>query len=89
MEIVAYTLPGCSHCKTLKELFKRAKTDYTEVVVKRDMSLDEFESLFPGVNMFPFVVVDGKQIGGLVDAVKLFVKEGLVTSSKNKNDSSN
>lgn len=56
MEIVAYTLPGCSHCKTLKELFKRAKTDYTEVVVKRDIPLDEFESLFPGVNMFPLLL---------------------------------
>lgn len=89
MEIVAYTLSGCSHCKTLKELFKRAKTDYTEVVVKRDMSLDEFSSTYPHITVFPFVVVNGNQIGGLVETVKLFVAQGLVTSSKNKNDGSN
>ena len=89
MEIITYTLSGCSHCKTIKELFRRAGTNYTEVVVKQDMSLDEFSSRFPHVTTFPFVVVNEKEIGGLVETVKLFVAEGLVSSTKNKNGSTN
>ena len=82
MEIVAYTLVGCSHCNTLKELFRRAKTDYTEVMVKRDVTLEEFTNMYPRVTNFPFVVIDGIEIGDLVETVKLFVSKGLVTSSK-------
>jgi len=82
MEITAYTLLGCSHCKTLRELFKRAKTDYTEVMVKRDITLENFNESYPHVYNFPFVVIDGKEIGDLVAAVKFFIAHGLVSSSK-------
>lgn len=82
MEIVAYTLPGCGHCKSLKELFRRGNADYTEVVVRQDMTMDEFMEKFPTINRFPFVVIDGEQLGGLVETVKLFVDKGLVSSSK-------
>lgn len=82
MEIVAYTLPGCSHCKSLKELFRRANADYTEVVVKQDITMEEFVHRMPGITHFPYVVIDGENLGGLVDTVKLFVERGLVSSSK-------
>jgi len=82
MEINAYTLMGCSHCRTLRELFKRANTEYTEIVVKRDITLDNFSELYPNINMFPFVVIDGEEIGGLIEVVKLFVAKGLVSSAK-------
>jgi len=82
MEITAYTLLGCSHCKTLRELFKRAGTEYTEIMVKRDMTLEDFSASYPHVSSFPFVVVDGNEVGDLIAAVKLFVVKGLVSSSK-------
>lgn len=82
MEITAYTLPGCSHCKTLRELFKRANTEYTEIILKKDMTLEDFGSMYPHINSFPFVVIDGKEVGDLVQTVKLFVVKGLVSSSK-------
>ena len=82
MEITAYTLPGCYHCKTLRELFKRAEANYTEVVVNRDITSKEFAELYPQINMFPFVVIDEEPVGGLVETVKLFVAKGLVSSSK-------
>lgn len=84
MEIIAYTLPGCSSCKTLRELFERANVSYEEKVVKEDIELTEFRQIYPTVSTFPFVVVDGESIGGLVDAVKLFIDKGLVSSSKKK-----
>lgn len=82
MEIVAYTLPGCSHCNSLKELFRRASAEYTEVVVKQDITLEEFANKMPGITHFPFVVIDGEQLGGLVETVKLFVEKGLVSSKR-------
>lgn len=82
MEIFAYTLPGCPSCKHLKELFRRAEVEYTEIMVRKDMSKEEFVQKYPSVSGFPFVVIDDTPIGGLVETVKLFVQEGLVSSSK-------
>lgn len=82
MDITAYTLPGCGHCKSLRELFLRANVEYTEIAVKKDIPLETFTKSFPDVENFPFVVVDDTPIGGLVETVRLFVKQGLVSSSK-------
>lgn len=82
VKIEAYTLPGCSACKTLKELFDRAKVPYQEITVNKDITLQEFQSHRPNVRNFPFVVIDGHPIGGLVEVVQLFVNEGLVSSKK-------
>lgn len=82
MIIEAYTLPGCSSCNHLKELFKRAEVDYKEIMVRKDITVEEFTSYFPGVTSFPFVVIDGEKIGSLVDTAKLFVAKGLVSSKK-------
>lgn len=78
MKIVTYTLPGCSHCKSIKELFRRAKVEYTEVVVNKDMDADTFRLNYPGIQVFPFIVIDGTPVGGLVETVKMFVSRGLV-----------
>jgi glutaredoxin len=82
MDIIAYTLPGCSHCKSLRELFARANKEYTEIVVKKDIEVETFQQSFPGIRQFPYVVIDNKPVGGLMETVVLFVKEGLVSSSK-------
>lgn len=85
MKIVAYTLPGCGHCNNLKELFRRANVDYSEIKVKTDISIEDFHSKYPGIISFPYTVVDEVPVGGLVETVKLFVQQGLVTSSKKQN----
>jgi glutaredoxin len=82
MEIKAFTLTGCSSCKHLKELFSRAEVSYREYIVGKDLEVIEFNNLYPGIRSFPYVVIDGEPVGGLVETVKLFVKEGLVSSKK-------
>ena len=82
MEITAYTLPGCSSCKTLKKLFERAQVQYTEIMVKRDIDAEEFKKSHINVKAFPYVEIDGLPVGGIVDVAKLFVSKGLVSSSK-------
>ncbi len=83
MKIEAYTLSGCNHCTSLKELFRRANVDYTEIIVTKDVTIEQFKEWYPDVVYFPFVVIDGVKVGTLVETVKLFVEKGLVTS-KNK-----
>ena len=82
MEIVAYTNPSCSHCVTLKKLFKRALVNYTEVVMDRDITFQLFMEKFPNASGYPYVVIDGKEIGGLVETAKLFLEKGLVDPPK-------
>jgi glutaredoxin 3 len=82
MEIVAYTNPGCSHCTTIKKLFRRAEVEYTEVSIGRDISFQLFKEKFPSAGGYPYVVIDGKEIGGLVETAKLFLEKGLVDPPK-------
>lgn len=82
MEIVAYTLPNCSSCSTLKELFERASVTFKEVKYNEDITPEDFRLSFPESNgAFPYVTIDGEKIGGLVEVAKLFVKKGLVRSN--------
>lgn len=82
MEIIAYTLNGCSSCNKLKELFNRAELEYKEILLPVDISLEDFQQIYPGVSYFPYVVIDGEPVGGLIETAKRFVKEGLVSSKK-------
>lgn len=82
MEIVAYTNPGCSHCTTLKKLFKRALVEYTEVVIDRDITFQLFKEKFPLAGGYPYVIIDGKEVGGLVETAKIFLEKGLVDAPK-------
>jgi len=82
MEIVAYTNPGCSHCTTLKKLFKRAAVSYTEVSIGRDITAEDFRLQYPFAIGYPYVTIDGKEIGGLVETAKLFLEKGLVEAPK-------
>jgi glutaredoxin len=76
--IVAYTSPGCRHCTTLKKLFVRAKVEYTAHEVGVDVSFDTFQQMFPEADGYPYVIIDGKPIGGLVETAKLFLEKGIV-----------
>ena len=82
MEITAYTSPGCSHCNTLKQLFRRAEVGYTEVVVGRDITFAEIVKQFPFCDGYPYVVIDGNPIGGLVETAKMFLEKNLVSAKK-------
>ena len=95
MKIVAYTTAGCYYCKKLKELFDRAEVEYTLIDVvnvapweldtrvhKNRMAKPDFEKEYPGVQAFPFVVIDEKPVGSLVPVAKFLLDEGLVSARK-------
>lgn len=78
MKVQFYSIPGCTYCKKLKLLLQRAKLDYIETIVGRDISKEEYLSLYPKHQSFPFVIIDDKEIGGVVDTAKFLVNKGLV-----------
>ena len=85
MEIKAYTKVGCKFCGNLIELFERAGVEYTTIVVGEKANQcpsKVFREKYPEVIGFPFVVIDGEQIGGLVETAKLFLEKNLVTVPK-------
>ena len=84
MEIIAYTLVGCTHCNTLKELFQRANVSYDEVMVNKDITMTEFRDLYSHITLFPFVVIDNEEVGGLVETAKLFLANGLGNPPRKK-----
>jgi glutaredoxin len=82
MEIIAYTIPGCFYCDQLKELFKRADVEYQMVVIQSEQEREQFRKDFPRAGGYPYVLADGKHVGGLVETAKLFVEKGLVSSKQ-------
>ena len=85
MEIKAYTKVGCKFCGNLIELFERANVEYTTIVVGEKANQcpsKVFREKYPEVIGFPFVVIDGEKIGGLVEVAKLFLEKNLVSVKK-------
>ena len=78
MDIKIYTTQGCFYCDQMKELCKRAKVDYQAIEVSQDKLLE----MFPNASGYPLVEIDGKEIGGLIETAKFFLKEGLVSANK-------
>ena len=82
MNITIYTTSGCSYCEKIKQLMTRANVEYTSILVGKDITKQEFKIKYPTASGYPYVIIDGEEIGGLVQTVKLFVEKGLVTSRK-------
>ena len=82
MKIIAYTTQGCFYCDQLKELFKRANLEYESIPVITEEERMEFRKKFPRSGGYPYVLIDDKHVGGLVETAKLLVEMGLVSSSK-------
>ena len=78
MDIKVYTLPNCSACAHLKELMSRSNQQYSQIEVGTDISMEDFKKEYSDVNMLPYVIIDGEQIGGLIEVARKFLKEGLV-----------
>lgn len=71
-----YTKPGCSHCVAAKNLLESKGQSYTEVVVGKDIMVEEVRQRFPGVRSVPVVVYNDEFIGGYVNLVERFQNDG-------------
>ena len=82
MEILIYTTSGCFYCDQAKKLCERANVNYQTKEIGVDISKEDFTKLYPHVIGSPFIIIDGNEIGNLVDLAKHFLKEGLVSVNK-------
>ena len=79
MPNVIYTMDGCNYRTLAKELFTRADIDYVEMKLDEDFTDEEIKDILDKDSVsFPQIVFEGKNVGGLVDAAKLFQSRGLV-----------
>lgn len=82
MDIQIYKKPGCGYCVKIDELMTRAGIEAEIIMIGKDITVDEFKENYPNAKGVPHVVIDGEEIGGLVETVKYFVEKGLVSSKK-------
>ena len=80
--ITIYGKSRCSLCTQAKKLCEKANVDYRTQEVGVDITREDFTTSYPHVKAYPYVIIDGKEIGGLVETAKLFLKEGLVSVNK-------
>ena len=78
MKIVAYTTQGCFYCDQLKELFRRANIEYESIMIS-DGARESFNKQFPRATGYPYVVIDNKHVGGLVETAKFLIDNGLIS----------
>lgn len=72
-------MDGCNYCTLAKELFARADIDYVEMRLDEDFTDEEIKDILNKDSVsFPQIVFEGNNVGGLVDAAKLFQSRGLV-----------
>ena len=74
MKILIYTTPGCSYCETVKELMRRGELKYTHRIIDKDVKKEKFSNKYPNASGFPYVIIDGKEIGGLQQTAEYLVK---------------
>lgn len=72
--ITIYSKDNCQHCVKAKILLNVKKIQFEEFVIGRDIDRDEFTATYPEVRTVPYILVDGRPIGGF-DNLTEWVKE--------------
>lgn len=72
--IEIYGKDGCSYCEMALQLVKSHQLEHVYHKIGKDLTLNEFVEIFPGVKTVPAVKTYGMYIGGYDDLVA-FVEE--------------
>lgn len=51
-----YSKPNCPGCDKIKSLYKLEGIEYKEMVIGKDISLEDFLAFFPEAKSVPYVV---------------------------------
>ena len=79
MKIIVYSKPACQFCVKAKDLLTRLGYEYTEKVVTKDISLEEFfKELGKTVRTIPQIVIDGNHIGSFNELTEYFADKGKI-----------
>ena len=58
---IVYSQPNCPGCVTLKNQLKSKGEEFIEQVIGKDITKEDFFSLYPGVRTVPYVVETPKE----------------------------
>jgi len=79
MIIIIYSKPHCQYCVKAKDLLERLGYEYTEKVVTKDISLEEFfKELGKTVRTIPQIVIDDEHIGSYNELTEYFADKGKI-----------
>lgn len=53
-----YSVPNCPGCIKLKNTMNENGEPYKEVMIGRDISIDDFREMYPNARAAPFIVED-------------------------------
>jgi glutaredoxin 3 len=68
--ILVYTKDNCPHCVKAKTLLQVRGLEYSEVVIGKDITREEFMEAFPNARTVPQIIFDNKNIGGYEELVQ-------------------
>tara|TARA_B100000965_G_scaffold195317_1_gene163190 strand:+ start:581 stop:862 length:282 start_codon:yes stop_codon:yes gene_type:complete len=77
MNVIVYSSHGCFYCEQMKLLMEKANLTYKEIEVDVT-NRASFIKKYPDAKGYPYVIIDGKPIGGLVETAKELLKKGLI-----------
>ena len=79
MTVIVYSKPACQYCVKAKDLLERLGYEYTEKVITKDISLEEFfKELGKPVRTVPQIVIAGEHIGSYNELTEYFADKGKI-----------
>ncbi|AGN33696.1 NrdC [Synechococcus phage S-IOM18] len=78
MNFQVYTRPGCPYCTKVKQVLAGKGYSYTEKILNRDFTRENFYAKFGTGSTFPQVLLDSKRLGGCTDTVKYLAENKLI-----------
>ena len=73
---IIYSRPNCPYCTKIKQVYKEKNWEFQEYVLDEQFTRDQFKRLFGSNSTFPQVVVNNERLGGCIDAIRYFQKNG-------------
>lgn len=56
MKTIVYSKPNCPGCDTLKAKLKSEGVEYVEIMLGKDMTIEDFKAKFPTVRSVPHMI---------------------------------
>ncbi len=63
--IIVYSKPNCPQCEVAKNMLKKSNRDFTEIVLEKDITREDFIAQFPTVRQMPLITENGAVVGGV------------------------
>lgn len=74
--ITIYSKPGCGDCIKAKNLMDSKQITYNEVMIGRDILLEQFTQRYPAVRSVPYITNNNEEIGNYAKLVEYVNNNG-------------